>query len=201
MAIGNQSKIRLDIQGLRAISVLFVLLFHLWRREFPCGHLGVDIFFCISGYLMFSVLFKLGLINLSKIFEFYFRRLRRIVPTYLFVIFVVLILIYSLLPPTEFKDVVTNAIPSLFFVSNIFKIQRDSYFDLRSQYRFFLHTWSLSCELQFYSIAPLLFLVIKLGSKAKPMIGGFIICLFLLGSFLYQTLYSSEHTDLVGRLW
>jgi peptidoglycan/LPS O-acetylase OafA/YrhL len=126
--------IRLDIQGLRAVSVFFVLLFHLWRREFPVGFLGVDVFFVISGYLMFSIMSKVPTYNCKIISMFYFRRIRRLVPIYLFTIFWTLVIIYILLPTTEFAKVVSDSKSALIFTSNVVRTSRYTYFDLVSSY-------------------------------------------------------------------
>ncbi|KAI6175583.1 Acyltransferase [Aphelenchoides bicaudatus] len=78
--------LRNDIQSLRALAIFFVLLFHMWPSKVKFGYLGVDMFFVISGYLIFMLLSRKRPINGSKTLNFYFRRIKRIVPIYLFIV-------------------------------------------------------------------------------------------------------------------
>jgi peptidoglycan/LPS O-acetylase OafA/YrhL len=121
---------RLDIQGLRALAVTAVLLFHLWDKVFPLGYLGVDVFFVISGFLMCSILSRKSPISFSVVQDFYFRRIKRIVPLYLFVIVCVLVAGMFLLAPIEFPNLATDGIISSTFTSNIINIHLSGYFDL-----------------------------------------------------------------------
>ncbi|KAI6177723.1 Acyl-transf-3 domain-containing protein [Aphelenchoides bicaudatus] len=143
--------LRPEIQGLRAIAIVAVLLFHMWPKNVIVGYLGVDCFFVISGYLMIMLMSRKNELTLNASILFYYRRIKRIVPTYLFVITLTLLSCYFLISEFEFDSLVSKATSSLFFYSN---------FPFKSKYQFLLHTWSLSCELQFYLFVPLLMLII-----------------------------------------
>ncbi|KAI6212711.1 hypothetical protein M3Y94_00060700 [Aphelenchoides besseyi] len=121
-----------NIQTLRAIAILFVLLFHLWPTRFTHGYLGVDIFFVISGYLMCLILSRKRPINLSVCVDFYYRRVKRIVPLYFTVIFVVLVVLRHVISPIEFTQLYEEAIPALGFYSNIPNMREAAYFDIVS---------------------------------------------------------------------
>ncbi|WP_321502026.1 acyltransferase family protein [Breoghania sp.] len=147
---------RPEIDGLRTLAVVPVVLFHAGLVPFKGGFVGVDVFFVISGYLITSIL----LADLSKgsfsLLRFYDRRIRRIIPALLAVLLTSFVFAYqwmSLLQLREFaKDVVAVAL----FGSNIRYLSGSGYFDAAEQLRPLLHTWSLAIEEQFYVVFPLL---------------------------------------------
>jgi peptidoglycan/LPS O-acetylase OafA/YrhL len=130
---------RQDIQSLRAIAVSFVLAFHLWDEQISGGYLGVDVFFIISGYIMCMLLSKASPIDKDKILTFYFRRIKRIVPLYLFLIMTVLFLSLLFVAPAEYHFLFWESLLSAVFCSNFIKTNEDNYFNLvrikRSLYR------------------------------------------------------------------
>jgi len=155
---------RPEIDGLRAIAVLSVILFHTNKSIgnfilFSGGFLGVDIFFVISGYLITSII--LNEINITTNFSFksfYQRRARRILPALLFVIFFSIFFAYLFLLPSDFNDYTKSIFYSLFFTSNYFFYFTGELYDATpSLLKPFLHTWSLSVEEQFYLIYPVIF--------------------------------------------
>jgi peptidoglycan/LPS O-acetylase OafA/YrhL len=155
---------RPEIDGLRAIAVLSVILFHTNKSIgnfilFSGGFLGVDIFFVISGYLITSII--LNEINITTNFSFksfYQRRARRILPALLFVIFFSIFFSYLFLLPSDFNDYTKSIFYSLFFTSNYFFYFTGELYDATpSLLKPFLHTWSLSVEEQFYLIYPVIF--------------------------------------------
>ncbi|KAI6212621.1 hypothetical protein M3Y94_00047900 [Aphelenchoides besseyi] len=158
----TKNSLRLEIQGLRALAIIVVLLFHMWDRLFPLGYLGVDVFFVISGYLMCMLLSRKSSITIDDSVDFYYRRLKRIVPTYVFVIFLTLITCTVLVSRFEYEQIANESIPALFFYSNFPSVHKTEYFDFVSlrerslKLMFFLHSWSLSTELQAYLFAPAL---------------------------------------------
>jgi len=150
-------KYRADIDGLRAIAVLAVLLAHYWPRLFPSGFLGVDIFFVISGYVITSSLDgRKDVTFRSFLVSFYSRRMRRILPALLVCILVVSIVSAILIPYpiASFK----TAISAIFGFSNIYLLHASvDYFGQSSEFNLFTHTWSLGVEEQFYFVFPALF--------------------------------------------
>lgn len=153
-------KYRADIDGLRALAIIPVVLFHAGYDLFSGGFVGVDVFFVISGYLITAILIKdmkKGEFSLSSFYE---RRARRILPAYLFMMIVVLICGYHLFLSSEFKSLAESMLASLGFVSNIYFWQESGYFSIQSEYSPFLHTWSLSVEEQFYIFFPIGLLIL-----------------------------------------
>lgn len=160
----NPMKYRAEIDGLRALAVIPVILFHAGFELFSGGYVGVDVFFVISGYLITSILiFDLNNKNFS-LFYFYERRARRILPALFFVFFICLPFAWASLIPSALKEFSESLIASSLFVSNIFFWKNIGYFDSAVELKPLIHTWSLAVEEQFYIFFPLLLIVIwRLG--------------------------------------
>ena len=153
---------RSDIDGLRAVAVLSVVLYHLGfaPRLVRGGFVGVDVFFVISGYLITGILQRDADQGRLSVVEFYNRRVRRIFPA-LFVVYLFCIVASALvLFPSEAKDVGRDVLWSLTFLSNVFYCRATGYFDQTAKTAPLLHTWSLSVEEQFYVVLPLLLLAL-----------------------------------------
>lgn len=163
---------RKDIDGLRAIAVLLVLFYHLGSVYVPGGFLGVDIFLVISGYLIsFNIVNGLtaGKFLLK---EFYLRRIRRILPVFVVVVFATIVSGFFILIPSDLKLLSVSSLFSLLSVSNIYfwKVISVGYFHPDAAVLPLLHTWSLSVEEQFYFFWPVsLFILFSIlnqpGSK------------------------------------
>lgn len=152
---------RKDINGLRAIAVIAVVLFHFNDSWMPGGFAGVDVFFVISGFLMTGIIFR-GLEQKNfSIWTFYIARANRIIPALAVLCSVVLILGWFYLNPIDYKTLSIHAASSITFLSNIFYWRESSYFDAISHEKWLLHTWSLSVEWQFYIIYPLVLFVLN----------------------------------------
>lgn len=151
---------RPDIDTLRALAVLSVMLFHFGVQTFKGGFVGVDVFFVISGYLITKGI--LGRVRAGKFdfSSFYLRRVRRIIPALVAIIAVSYILAFFVFSPNDFKDMSGSAIFSMAGLSNMFFWMGSGYFDSSSSVKPLLHTWSLSVELQFYAIWPLVLVLI-----------------------------------------
>ena len=157
---------RPEIDGLRAIAVSVVILYHsninlFGHKYFEGGFIGVDIFFVISGYLITSIIFKelitTGSFNLKYFYE---RRARRILPVLLFVMLVSFLFAWMYLLPISFIDFSNSILYSLGFSSNFFfHYSGQEYASPSGLYKPFLHTWSLSVEEQFYIIFPATLLI------------------------------------------
>lgn len=160
-------KYRPEIDGLRAIAVLSVIAYHAGFVAFSGGYIGVDVFFVISGFLISSIImneFEDGKFSLG---DFYLRRARRILPALALVLVVSVPFAWLLLLPNAMVDFLQSVIAVSLFASNILFWRESGYFDISSELKPLLHTWSLAVEEQFYILFPLsLLLVLKfLGRK------------------------------------
>uniref|UniRef100_A0A1I7U2N0 Acyl_transf_3 domain-containing protein n=1 Tax=Caenorhabditis tropicalis TaxID=1561998 RepID=A0A1I7U2N0_9PELO len=128
---------------------------------FPNGYLGVDQFFVLSGFLMCMLLKKTQNMPVSSAFiHFYSRRFKRILPLYLLFILLTLVALYTMFPDSSLVQNQSSATKALLFVSNRPHTGEEDYFEkLLIAIDLFTHTWSLSVEIQFYFIVPLIFLI------------------------------------------
>ncbi|KAI6212764.1 hypothetical protein M3Y94_00067300 [Aphelenchoides besseyi] len=196
--------IRLEIQGLRGVAIISVLLFHCFDRLFSLGYLGVDVFFVISGYFMCLIMSKRQQLSLDVVLDFYFRRLKRILPTYVLVVLGVLLATVVVASNYDFPFVLREIKPTVFFYSNLPRTHVLSYFDRDSKFALFLHTWSLSVEMQFYLIVPLICCLTSLLADLHSNFRLFFLIFASVWSFLHQTLtddVDSRHFLLTNRLW
>ena len=158
----SHSKIyRPDIDGLRAIAVSIVVLFHAFPALIPAGFIGVDIFFVISGFLITGILLDEltdGVTLKAMLGQFYARRIKRIFPSLLVVLLTTLILAWFILLPDDYKKLGQQTMAGLGFVSNFLFWQQAGYFDGASDTKPLLHLWSLAIEEQFYIFFPLILL-------------------------------------------
>ncbi|KAA1161003.1 acyltransferase [Pseudoalteromonas fuliginea] len=154
-------KFREDINGLRAIAVIAVVLFHFRPAWMPGGFAGVDVFFVISGFLMTGIIFR-GIEKESfSILKFYVARANRIIPALSLLCLALLVFGWLYLIPMDYKTLGKHAGSSISFLSNIIYWRESGYFDSSSQEKWLLHTWSLSIEWQFYIIYPLILVAMK----------------------------------------
>jgi peptidoglycan/LPS O-acetylase OafA/YrhL len=148
-------KHRRDIDGLRAIAIIPVVLFHAGVAHFGGGFIGVDVFFVISGFLITGILLEDIRKDRFSIATFYERRARRILPALFTLLFFTTLAAYKLLLPNDLHDYGRSLVATLFFVSNIAFSREMGYFDGPSELKPLLHTWSLAVEEQFYIVYPL----------------------------------------------
>lgn len=150
-------KYRPEIDGLRAVAVIPVILFHAGFSLFQGGFVGVDVFFVISGYLITTIIIQETKKDSFTIAGFYERRARRILPALFLVLLVTIPFAWLWMWPSALRDFSKSLISVVTFVSNIFFWQERGYFDAVGELKPLLHTWSLAVEEQFYLVFPLVF--------------------------------------------
>ena len=182
---------RKDIDGLRAIAVLLVVVYHGFPNFLKGGFLGVDIFFVLSGFLITGIIItdlKSAVFNLR---QFYFNRIRRIFPSLLAVMMTFLIAGWFVLRAEEYIQFGNETLAGSLFYSNFYYLSQNNYFDVTSELKPFLHLWSLSIEEQFYMLYPLilLFLIkffksrrIQISAISVLAIASFAVCILMADS-------------------
>jgi peptidoglycan/LPS O-acetylase OafA/YrhL len=193
---------RPDIDGLRAVAIISVLLFHAFPDRLPGGFVGVDIFFVISGFLISGIILKdLQRVNFSFA-DFYARRVGRIFPALLLVLTVCLAFGWFVLLPDEYGQLAKHTVAGAAFMSNLLLWHQSGYFDAAARSKPLLHLWSLGIEEQFYILWPLLLALFwKRTKKILP-----IICLLALASFSLNVILVGRAPSLtfyfpVTRIW
>jgi peptidoglycan/LPS O-acetylase OafA/YrhL len=149
---------RPEIDGLRAIAVAAVILFHAGFALFSGGFVGVDVFFVISGFLITSIVVEELKTGRFSVLRFYERRARRILPALFTVMAACIPFAYWLLSPDDLKDFAQSLAAICLFASNVLFWGESGYFDTQAELKPLLHTWSLAVEEQFYVVFPLLLL-------------------------------------------
>ena len=198
-----KSNHRKDIDGIRGIAVLAVVLYHANVEFFSGGYLGVDIFFVISGYLISLIINEELKSKKFNLIHFYERRIRRIIPIlYLIILLIIPFVIINFIPADG-----RNFFESVFAITTLssnflFWLEEGEYFTRDNSLKPLLHTWSLSVEMQFYLLFPLLLLFLEKIKKPKLNI---IIALALISMFLSFWI-SKTHKDAnfyltTSRLW
>ena len=150
---------RREIDGLRALAVIPVMFFHAGFRYFGGGFVGVDVFFVISGYLITCIILLDQHRNRFSILRFYERRARRILPALFLVIAVTSVFAYAWMLPDELKNFGQSVLATVLFSNNILLAITSSYWNLASEFKPLLHTWSLGVEEQYYVLFPLLMIL------------------------------------------
>lgn len=195
---------RKDINGLRALAVISVVLFHFKPDWVSGGFAGVDVFFVISGFLMTAIICSKLENSTFNLYSFYIARANRIIPALSLLCLVLLIYGYFNLTPEGFKKLSLHAGSSVSFTSNINYWLESGYFESSSKGKWLLHTWSLSVEWQFYIVFPLFLLFLKCYF---PMRSIKFVVLFLTALLFLLSVYSSfNYPDfsyylLASRAW
>ena len=152
----DQLKYRPHIDGIRAIAVVSVLLFHLEYHFIPGGFVGVDVFFVISGYLITRLIYQDTQRGEFSFRRFYMRRIRRLAPALIATLVATFAVAVIFLTPQHFQRFSGALLSSVFSVSNFYFWAESGYFDASAELKPLLHTWSLSVEEQFYLLWPAL---------------------------------------------
>ena len=217
-------KYRKEIDGLRGISVLAIILFHskieILGINFSGGYVGVDIFFVISGFLISSIYMRKIHENTFNLKDFYFSRAKRILPALYFMLIASLIVALIIFPPIKLVDFSKSLISVLLFYSNFHFLNfSTNYFSFQSDFLPLIHTWSLGVEEQFYILFPISLIFVL--NHSKKIFNSSILILFftsliycqLGGNLNFQSPYIEEEIELFnqpfygsfystfGRLW
>ena len=159
-------KYRAEIDGLRALAVVPVILFHAEFELFSGGFVGVDVFFVISGYLITTILIEDIENQRFSLVNFYERRARRILPALFFVMLVCIPFAWMWMLPSQMKDFSQSLVAVSLFASNVLFWRESGYFDAAAEEKPLLHTWSLAVEEQYYVLFPIfLFLAWRYGKN------------------------------------
>jgi peptidoglycan/LPS O-acetylase OafA/YrhL len=150
-----ESKYRAEIDGLRALAVVPVILFHAGFELFSGGFVGVDVFFVISGYLITKILIEDIENDRFSFLSFYERRARRILPALFFVMFVSIPFAWIWMLPSQMTDFSQSLVAVSLFGSNVLFWRESGYFDSAAEEKPLLHTWSLAVEEQYYVLFPI----------------------------------------------
>lgn len=194
-------KYRPEIDGLRAVAVLLVVLFHADSRICSGGYIGVDIFFVISGFLITSIIRKQITAGTFTLVEFYERRARRILPAFFVVVACVMCVSWCIVLPSAFKAVGRAAAASSVSLANVLFWAEDGYFATASEEKPLLHMWSLGVEEQFYFLLPCLFLFFRTGRKSTKVMWSLFAISFAVSVWLVRVESSAAFFLLPARAW
>lgn len=182
---------RKDINGLRAIAVIGVIIFHFNPSWLQGGFAGVDVFFVISGYLMTGIIFR-GIENRNfSLLSFYLARANRIIPALAVLCIAIIIIGWFILTANEYKAASKHIASSIGFLSNIVYWSEAGYFDASSHEKWLLHTWSLSVEWQFYIIYPVI--ILSLNKFLKPEKTKIALLIFTALSLAHSVSYTPQN--------
>ena len=198
------SKYRADIDGLRAIAVSSVVLFHTHASLFSGGFVGVDVFFVISGFLITGIIIERGSITKEFFKWFYERRIRRLLPPLIPVLLFSSGMAYRMMPPDSLESYARSLLAFLAFSSNWFFLNISGYFDAPAQTKPLLHTWSLSIEEQFYLLFPLIALFVARFGRllVVGLFAGITSLSFGFGTWLvWSGKIDSAFYNSFGRFW
>ncbi|ASJ72195.1 acyltransferase family protein [Granulosicoccus antarcticus] len=185
-AMTPSQKYQPEIDGLRTIAVMSVVLFHLEFKWIPGGFVGVDVFFVISGFLITRLLVKDVQAGNFSFKHFYLRRIRRLGPALIAVLLGTFVVAAFFLTPDHFQRFSGALLASLFSASNLFFWAESGYFDATAELKPLLHTWSLSVEEQFYLVWPaLIFLVGRRSRWVLPVVVLLLSLLSLYGALVF----------------
>ena len=171
---------RPDVDGLRAVAVLSVVSFHLFKRALPGGFLGVDMFFVLSGYLISAIIWAEAREGRFSVVRFYDRRIRRIMPALLLLLLIATLVSAGALLPNDLVGYGKSLLATVVFAANFYFWRDTDYFAAAAEQKPLLHIWSLGVEEQFYILFPL---VLILLTRYLPRRAIYAIALLTFASF------------------
>ncbi|MDR9827330.1 acyltransferase family protein [Vibrio sp. FNV 38] len=194
---------RPDVDGLRAIAVMVVVLFHAGFESLSGGFIGVDVFFVISGYVIMLSLLHMLEDGTFSIREFYFRRAKRIMPALFFTLVLTTLVASLLFIPELFHQYLQSLIATLSFVSNLFFWKTTNYFGSAAELKPLLHTWSLSLEEQYYLFAPVYVAIVYRWFNKNWYLALYppLLASLILSGFLMDKAASANYYMLPTRGW
>lgn len=185
-------KYRREVDGLRALAVVPVMLFHAGIGPLTGGYLGVDIFFVISGYLITGILLKEIAAGEFSLWRFYERRARRILPALSVMVLACIPMAWFFMLPDPLENFGQSVVATMLSLNNVLLTMTSGYWDLASEFKPLIHTWSLGVEEQFYLIFPVLLMV------AYPLLRGKtvgLVWLIVIVSYVSCILLYTRHPD------
>jgi peptidoglycan/LPS O-acetylase OafA/YrhL len=202
-AVHTHPRYRSDIDGLRSVAVIPVVLFHLGVGLFSGGFIGVDVFFVISGYLITGAIAREVESHRFSILSFYERRCRRILPALFATTLGVLVASFVIFMPDELRDTGASMLGVSSFSSNILFWQQVDYFNGAVELKPLIHTWSLAVEEQFYIVLPLLLMMIGRVAPGRYRFPILTLMLFSFGISILLLWKAPEagYYLLPGRAW
>jgi peptidoglycan/LPS O-acetylase OafA/YrhL len=194
---------RPDVDGLRAVAVLAVVLYHYGFWQVPGGFVGVDIFFVISGFLITGIIHREMVDGRFTLRHFYERRIRRIFPALFAMLAVASVAAWFLLFPVDFEGYAKSLVATAFFSANFEFWREVGYFDTSAAFKPLLHLWSIAVEEQFYLLFPAILLLVGTGSRHRILA---VVGVLLVLSFGYSV-WEVDHSTatafylLPSRMW
>jgi peptidoglycan/LPS O-acetylase OafA/YrhL len=194
---------RREIDGLRSIAVVPVILFHAGFSTFSGGFVGVDVFFVISGYLITRIIISELVEGRFSVIRFYERRARRILPALFFVILCCIPFAWMWMLPDPLENFGQSVVATVLFANNILLAKTSGYWDLAAEFKPLLHTWSLAVEEQYYILFPLLLIAVwRFGlSTVTAIVAGVAVVSFLSGEWGLRHFPDANFYLAHGRAW
>src|ERR1700761_3785895 len=166
----TELRYRPDVDGLRAVAIVPVVLYHYGFWPFTGGFVGVDVFFVISGFLITGLIHREMMEGRFSIRHFYERRIRRIFPALFVMLALATVAAAIILFPSDFERYADSLFATAFFAPNFEFWRETGYFDVAAEWKPLLHLWSIAVEEQFYLIFPALLLLIGTKSRGRLLI-------------------------------
>lgn len=202
--LSGRRSVRLDIQALRAVAVAVVVVYHLRHAVLPGGFVGVDVFFVISGFLITTLLIERPPTSRDALFDFWARRLRRLLPASLLVLAASVAATWVLLPETRWQSTADHArAAALYYVNWVLQADSVDYLRMDRTPTVVQHYWSLAIEEQFYLLWPVLILAITLFARRRYAIGlgAVVVASFAYSIYLTAANPAAAYFSTWTRIW